>query len=111
MKRVELRTFLRVARSHGKRRLAMGTPSPCFLQEYDSIGVKGWGYAKDVILWELEIKRRLNGKMGLTIGTESQPRVSFVPFAAALGKRVADKGLMLDAASRASTFGKLNAET
>ena len=88
----------------------MGTPSPCFLQEYDSIGVKGWGYAKDVILWELEIKRRLNGKMGLTIGTESQPRVSFVPFAAALGKRVADKGLMLDAASRASTFGKLNAE-
>jgi hypothetical protein len=45
------------------------------------------------------------------IGTDTHPQVFFVPFAAALGKRVADKGLMLDAASRASTFGELNAET
>jgi hypothetical protein len=37
-----------------------GDPLPCFLQRYDSMGVKGRGYAKDVILWELEIKRRLN---------------------------------------------------
>ena len=63
MKRLELRGFLRVAQRYEvpRRRLGVrGTPSPCFLQEYDSIGVKGWGYAKDVILWELEIKRRLN---------------------------------------------------
>ncbi|MGH9742204.1 MAG: hypothetical protein ACRD51_07600 [Candidatus Acidiferrum sp.] len=26
------------------------TPSPCFLQEYDSIGFKLWGSAKNVIL-------------------------------------------------------------
>jgi len=41
--------------------------------------------------------------MGLTIGTDTHPRVLFVS--------VADKGLMLDSASRASTFGELNAET
>ena len=45
------------------------------------------------------------------IGTDTHPQVFFVPFAAALGKRVADKGLMLDAASRGSTFGELNAGT
>jgi hypothetical protein len=44
----------RVGRSDFEKRL--GAPSPCFLQEYDSIGVKGWGYAKDVILWGLEVK-------------------------------------------------------
>jgi hypothetical protein len=49
--------------------------------------------------------------MELTIGTDTHPRVFFVPCAAALGKRVADKGLMLDSASRASTFVELNAET
>jgi len=75
------------------------------------MGVKGWGCAKDVILWELGIRRRLNRKIGLTMGTDTHPRVFFVPFAAALGKRVADKGLMLDAESSASTFGELNAET
>ena len=80
-----------------------GPPPPCFLQEYDSMGVKGWAYAKDVIPWELEIRRRLNCKLGLTIGSDTHPRVFFV--------RVADKGLTLDAASRASTFGELNAET
>jgi hypothetical protein len=37
--------------------------------------------------------------------------VFFVPFAGALGKRMADTGLMFDAASRASTSGELNAET
>jgi predicted aconitase with swiveling domain len=41
--------------------------------------------------------------MGLTIGTDTHPRGIFV--------RVADKGLMLDATSRTSTFGELNAET
>jgi hypothetical protein len=45
------------------------------------------------------------------IGTDTHARVFFVPCAAALGKRVANIGLMLDAASRASTFGELNAET
>jgi hypothetical protein len=49
--------------------------------------------------------------MGLTIGTDTRPWVFFVHFAAALGKKVAEKGLTLDAASRASTFGELNAET
>jgi hypothetical protein len=34
-----------------------GGPSSCFLQEYDSIGVKQWGCAKDVILWELGEKQ------------------------------------------------------
>src|SRR5271156_570279 len=37
------------------------------------------------------------------MGTDTHPRVFFV--------RAADKGLMLDAASRASTFGELNAVT
>jgi hypothetical protein len=41
--------------------------------------------------------------MGMTIETDTHPLVFFV--------RVADKGLTLDAASRASTFGELNAET
>ena len=36
------------------------------------------------------------------MATDIHPRVFFV--------RAADKGLMLDAASRASTFGELNAE-
>jgi hypothetical protein len=45
------------------------------------------------------------------MGTDIHPEVFFVPCAAALGKRAADKGLTLDAASRASTFGELNAET
>jgi hypothetical protein len=49
--------------------------------------------------------------MGLTIETDTHPPVFFVPFAAALGKRVADTGLMLDAASRGSTSGELNTET
>ena len=48
---------------------------------------------------------------GVVFGIDTQPQVFFVPFAAALGKRVADKGLTLDAASRASTFGELNAES
>jgi hypothetical protein len=48
--------------------------------------------------------------MGLTIGTDTHPRVFFVPCAAALGKRGADKGLALDAASRTSTLGEPNAE-
>jgi hypothetical protein len=47
--------------------------------------------------------------MGLTIGSDTHPSVFFVPFAAALGKGVADTGLMFDAASRASTSGELNA--
>jgi hypothetical protein len=47
----------------------------------------------------------------MMIGMDTHPQVFFVPFAAALGKRVANIGLMLDAASRASTFGELNAET
>ncbi len=34
-----------------------GAPSPCFLQEYDLIGVKEWGYAKNMILWELGEKQ------------------------------------------------------
>jgi hypothetical protein len=34
-----------------------GDPLPCFLQEYDSIGVKWWGYAKNMILWELGEKQ------------------------------------------------------
>ena len=38
------------------------------------------------------------------------PRVLFVPFAAALGKRVAGKGLRLDAASTASTFADCGLE-
>ena len=33
------------------------TPPPCFLQEYDSMGVNRWGCAKDVILWELGKKQ------------------------------------------------------
>jgi hypothetical protein len=27
------------------------------LLEYDSVGVKGWGCAKNMILWELETKQ------------------------------------------------------
>ena len=49
----ELREFLRVAQRHETLRPGLGvkgTPTPCFLQECDSMGVKGWGYAKDVIL-------------------------------------------------------------
>jgi hypothetical protein len=39
----------------GKKRKGSGGdagyhPLPCFLQEYDSMGVRWWGYAKDVIL-------------------------------------------------------------
>jgi len=49
--------------------------------------------------------------MGLTIRSDAHQPVFFVPFAAALGKRVADTGLMLDAASRGSTSGELNTET
>ena len=47
----------------------------------------------------------------MMIGMDTHPQVFFVPFAAALGKRVANIGLMLDAASRASTSGELNTET
>src|SRR5579863_5582066 len=56
MKGLELLGFLRVARGHESRRAWLGvrgTPSPCFLQEYDSIGVKRLGCAKNMILWEL----------------------------------------------------------
>jgi hypothetical protein len=65
--------------------------------------------AKNVILWEL-VKR--SGEIRLTAdslklkgegGGGSPPRVFCV--------RVANKGLMLDAASRESTFGELNTET
>jgi hypothetical protein len=101
----------------------MGTP-PVFLQEYDSMGVRGWGCAKDVILWELVKRpgeRRLTGDPSTPLRAGSlksngekakrwlarrgypHPPVFFV--------RVANKGLMLDAASRASTFGELNTET
>jgi len=41
--------------------------------------------------------------MGLTIGSDTHPSVLFV--------RMADTGLMLDAASRTSTSGELNTET
>jgi hypothetical protein len=56
MKRLKLWGFLRVAQRQEARRPRFGvrgTPPPCFLQEYDSMGVKGWGCAKNVILWEL----------------------------------------------------------
>ena len=39
--------------SAGKILRKVERASPVFLQRCDSIGVKGWGYAKDVILWEL----------------------------------------------------------
>src|SRR5580698_5095560 len=53
MKRLGLRGFLRVSQRHDspRRRFGVkGTPSPCFLQECDSMGVKGWGCAKNLIL-------------------------------------------------------------
>jgi hypothetical protein len=56
MKGMGLREFLRVAQRNDARRARFGvtgTPPPCFLQEYDSIGVKGLGCAKNMILWEL----------------------------------------------------------
>jgi hypothetical protein len=58
MKRLELWGLLRIAQGHEawRARLDVRGP-PCFLQEYDSIGVIGWGCAKDVILWELGEKR------------------------------------------------------
>jgi hypothetical protein len=75
MKRLELRAFLRVGRLRGKRRLAVGTPSPCFLQECDSIGVKGWGCAKNVILWELGERQLKEERFGeLNAETQSAQR-------------------------------------
>jgi len=35
---------------------ARGTPSALFLQRCDSIGVRGWGCAKDMILWDLVVE-------------------------------------------------------
>jgi hypothetical protein len=80
------------------------------------MGVKGWGCAKNMILWELGKRPgerrltvdslKLNGekaKRWLARRGYPHPLVFFV--------RVANKGLMLDAASRASTFGELNTET
>jgi hypothetical protein len=56
MKGMELREFLCVAQRQKACRPRFevrGTPPPCFLQEYDSMGVNRRGCAKDVILWEL----------------------------------------------------------
>ena len=40
------------------RQVEAQNPLPlCFLQEYDLIGVKEWGYAKNMILWELGEKQ------------------------------------------------------
>jgi hypothetical protein len=33
-------------------------PLPCFLQEYDSMRVRWWGSAKNVILWDLQANER-----------------------------------------------------
>ena len=38
-------------------RSGVDTPSPCFSQEYDSMGVRGWGSAKNIILKELKGER------------------------------------------------------
>src|SRR5271163_4846400 len=65
MKIMDLRKFLRVACLLGVEKRGSdwvggksgGTPPPCFLQEYDSMGVNRWGCAKDVILWELGKKQ------------------------------------------------------
>jgi hypothetical protein len=48
-----LRALLCITQEGGKERgkKAEGDPHPpCFLQEYDSMGVRGWGCAKNVIL-------------------------------------------------------------
>jgi hypothetical protein len=85
MKILELREFLRVAQEYEaprRRPRVEGTPSPCFLQEYDSIGVNRRGYAKDMILWELRKGRRevrltgdslkLKGQMPRELNAETQ---------------------------------------
>lgn len=38
------------------------TPSPCFLQEYDSMGVRWWGCAKDTILKRIAEIGHLQGE-------------------------------------------------
>ena len=65
MKGMELRGFLRVAQGNEARLARLGARGPrCFLQEYDSIEVKGWGCAKNMILWEL-------GERGKQLTTDS----------------------------------------
>ena len=55
----------------GKKRKGLGGgagyhPLPCFLQEYDSMGVRWWGCAKDVILKGImAIDERRGGAKGV----------------------------------------------
>ena len=84
---------------------AEGTPSPCFLQEYDSIGVKGWGCAKNMILWEL-------GKKGRQLTADSLQ--STAERGRNEGRLEVDPSTTLRAASlklKGQRSGELNAET
>jgi hypothetical protein len=60
------------------------------------MAVRGWECAKDVIPWELGVKEGFERGIVLERGAIPHPRVFFV--------RVANKGLRLDAASRAERF-------
>ena|SRR5271155_78063 len=73
MKRVEMWALLCVGCLLGVEKRGRGwvealdtTPLPCFLQEYDSMGVRWWGCAKDVILKGImAIDERRGGAKGV----------------------------------------------
>jgi hypothetical protein len=95
---------------------AEGTPSPCFLQEYDSIGVKEWGYVKNMILWELwkEGRKLTADSLQSTAGTgRSEGRLKVDPSAGL--PSFLSSSLWVDRARslglKGERFGELNAET
>jgi hypothetical protein len=100
--------FLRVAQGDDARRLRFGvrgTPPPCFLQRSDSIGFKGWGCAKNMILWELGRKQLT---LRLCSGQAVDPSTtlpSFIPSRLASSLRASSLKL------KRERFGELNAET
>ena len=51
MRRLKLRVFVRVAHLPV---LEEEAPLPLFLEEYDSVGVRWRGRAKNIIRWELD---------------------------------------------------------
>ena len=81
LKGLELREFLRVAQRQEAPRPRLGvkgTPPPCFLQEYDSMGVKVWGCAKNMILWELGTKLTLRLRSGQAVDPSTTLRAGEV---------------------------------
>jgi hypothetical protein len=73
---MKLGGLLCVARGHEARRprfRVRGIPPPCFLQEYDSIGVNAWWCAKDVILKGI-VATCLKGR-GETLSRNAYPLV------------------------------------